>query len=191
MPPKLLLGLSRIRLELGVSQIGASFHYFLCTSKVFVLCAHQLAVNQPPQVVLQLRVGSSSLSKFVLVLSINARACTPCPPQTFEFVSKKLTFFCCTLSVCLCETMFLLFFQSYYDFAIPKTIIKVWASLTGGIINFLIEQKVKLLSCHSMRDVCAQFVFLFASLTILSLRLSSLSQRNSPLFFFHQFPNTT
>ena len=140
---------------------------------------------------LELRVGSSSLSKFVLVLSINARACTPCPPQTFEFVSKKLTFFCCTLLVCLCETMFLLFFQSYYDFAIPKTIIKVWLGQTGVIINFLIEQKVKLLSCHSVRDVCAQFVFLFASLTILSLRLSSLSQRNRPLSFFHLLQNTS
>ena len=88
MPPKLLLGLYRIRLELGVSQIEASFHYFLCTSKVFVLCAHQLAVNLH-NVVLQLGVGSSSLSKFVLVLSINARACTPCPPQTWNLPPKN------------------------------------------------------------------------------------------------------
>ena len=49
---------------------------------------------------LQLRVGSSSLSKFVLVLSINARACTPCPPQTFEFVSKQACKLQATLDGC-------------------------------------------------------------------------------------------
>ena len=50
---------------------------------------------------LQLRVGSGSLSKFVLVLSINARACTPCPPQTWNLSLKRLLSF-----VVLCWSVF-------------------------------------------------------------------------------------
>ena len=152
-PFKVLFGLSIIRLDLGVSQIGAGFPFFsmqarysYCEPIKLQSTSKSCFTTQPAAAAFPNLCWFYLLSRTPSLALFKHRIC-----------HQKLAFLL-SHSFCLREAIFLICVVQLILHSAPS-------HNKGGTINFLIGQKVKLLGCHPVRDVCAKFVFFFASLT--------------------------